>query len=187
MTGWMVDQPEMPRTAPELRRCPTALSTAALNERGSATSCAGTYRRALLPPTWGVFMTSASILIVMIVAIVIGGLTGMVLGGSVSIFVLALAAGFLGVIGAAIARNYVLVRIAGSGPDDSGIPGIIVVFAAVASIAGSLAAEDINESLLHLSPAMVGAFAGLISSVLMVMLMVTYHMNPDKPGNKRFS
>jgi len=27
----------------------------------------------------------------------------------------------------------------------------------------------------------------LISSVLMVMLMVTYHMNPDKPGNKRFS
>jgi hypothetical protein len=132
-------------------------------------------------------MTSASILVVLIVAIVVGGATGLVLGGNVSIFALALAAGFIGVIAAAIARNYVLVRVAGSGPDDSGIPIVIVVFAAVASIAGSLAAEDISESALHLSPAMVGAFAGLISSVLMVMLMVTYHMNPDKPGNLPFS
>jgi hypothetical protein len=132
-------------------------------------------------------MTSASILVVLIVAIVIGGITGMVLGGSVSVFVLALLSGFLAVIAAAVARNYVLVRIAGSGPDDSGIPVVIVVFAAVASIAGSLAAEDIGESVLHLSPAMLGAFAGLISSVLMVMLMATYHMNPDKPGNRRFS
>jgi len=38
-------------------------------------------------------MTSASILVVLIVAIVIGGMTGMVLGGSVSVFALALAAG----------------------------------------------------------------------------------------------
>ena len=132
-------------------------------------------------------MTSASILVVLIVAIMIGGITGMVLGGSVSVFVLVLAAGFLGVIAAAIARNYVLVRMAGSGPDDSGIPGVIVIFSAVASIAGSLAAEDIGESILQLSPAMLGAFAGLLSAVLMVMLMVTYHMNPDKPGNRPFS
>lgn len=132
-------------------------------------------------------MTSASILVVLIVATVIGGLTGMVLGVSVNVFILALAAGFLGVIAAAIARNYVLVRMAGSGPDDSGIPAAIVIFSAVASIAGSLAAEDISEEILHLSPGMIGAFAGLLSSVLMVMLMVTYHMNPDKPGNRPFS
>jgi hypothetical protein len=129
-------------------------------------------------------MTSASILIVLIVAIIIGGATGVVLGGSVDIIVLGLVAGFLGVIGAAIARNYVLVRMAGSGPDDSGIPGLIIVFSVVASIAGALAAEDIGESVLHLSPGMLGAFAGLLSSVLMVMLMVAYHMNPDKPGNR---
>lgn len=132
-------------------------------------------------------MTSASILVVLIVAIAIGGLTGMVLGDSVNVFLLTLAAGFLGVIAAAIARNYVLVRLAGSGPDDSGIPGLVIIFSIVASIAGSLAAEDIGESILHLSPAMLGAFAGLLSAVLMIMLMVTYHMNPDKPSNRPYS
>jgi hypothetical protein len=132
-------------------------------------------------------MTSASVLIVLIVSTVIGALTGMVLGGAVSTFALGLGAGFLGVIGAAIVRNYILVRMAGSGPDDSGIPGLVVVFSLVASIAGSLAAEDIGESILRLSPAMLGAFAGLISAVLMVMLMTTYHMNPDKPVNRPFS
>ena len=129
-------------------------------------------------------MTSASILIVLIVATIVGSLTGMVLADSVSVFALGLAAGFLGVIAAAIVRNYVLVRLASAGPDDSGIPGLVVIFSLVSSIAGSLAAEDIGESVLHLSDAMIGAFAGLLSAVLMIMLMVTYHMNPDKRGNR---
>jgi len=129
-------------------------------------------------------MTSASILIVLIVATIVGALTGMVLADSVSVFALGLAAGFLGVIAAAIVRNYVLVRLASAGPDDSGIPGLVVIFSLVSSIAGSLAAEDIGESVLHLSDAMIGAFAGLLSDVLMIMLMVTYHMNPDKRGNR---
>jgi len=111
----------------------------------------------------------------------------MVLGGSVNVFVLAIAAGFLGVIAAAIVRNYILVRVAQSGPDDSGIPAIIVVFSLVASVAGSLAAEELSDEILQFPPALLGAFAGLLSSVLMVMLMVTYHMNPDKPGNRPFS
>ena len=132
-------------------------------------------------------MTSASALIVLVVAIVVGGLTGMVLGDWVSVFVVALVAGFVGVIAAAVARNYVLVRLAGVGPDNSTIPGVIIVFSAIASFAGSLAAEDIGESVLHMSSGMLGAFAGLLSSVLMIMLMVTYHMNPDKPGNRPFS
>jgi hypothetical protein len=132
-------------------------------------------------------MTTASVLIVMIVATAVGGLIGMVLGGSLNVFLLAIAAGFLGVIAAAIARNYVLVRVAQSGPDDSGIPGVVIVFSAVASIAGSLAAEEISDEILLFPPALLGAFAGLLSSVLMVMLMVTYHMNPDKPGNRPFS
>ena len=132
-------------------------------------------------------MTTASVLIVMIVATVVGGVIGMVLGGSVNVFVLAIAAGFLGVIAAAIVRNYILVRVAHSGPDDSGIPAIIVVFSLVASVAGSLAAEELSDEVLQFPPALLGAFAGLLSSVLMVMLMVTYHMNPDKPGNRPFS
>ena len=39
-------------------------------------------------------MTTASVLIVMIVATAVGGLIGMVLGGSVNVFVLATAAAF---------------------------------------------------------------------------------------------
>ncbi len=132
-------------------------------------------------------MTTASILIVMIVATAVGGLIGMVVAGSVNVFVLATAAGFLGVLAAAIVRNYVLVRMAQSGPDDSGIPAVVIVFSAVASIAGSLAAHEISENLLQFPPALLGAFAGLLSSVLMIMLMVTYHMNPDKPSNRPFS
>ncbi len=129
-------------------------------------------------------MTSASVLIVLIVAIVIGGITGLVLGDAINIYILGLVSGFLGVIAAATARNYVLVRLAGVGPDDSCIPAVVVSFSIVASIAGSLAAEDIGETVFQLPPAMLGAFAGLVSSVLMVMLMVTYHMNPDKPRNR---
>jgi hypothetical protein len=123
----------------------------------------------------------------MIVATAVGGLVGMVLGESVNIFVVAIAAGFVGVIAAAIARNYILVRVAQSGPDDSGIPAVIVVFSLVASVAGSLAAEEIGDEILQFPPALLGAFAGLLSSVLMVMLMVTYHMNPDQPSNRPFS
>lgn len=132
-------------------------------------------------------MTTASVLIVMIVATVVGGAVGIVLGGSVNVFVLAISAGFLGVIASAIVRNYILVRVAQSGPDDSGIPAIIIVFSLVASVAGSLAAEEISDEILQFPPALLGAFAGLLSSVLMAMLMVTYHMNPDKPGNRPFS
>jgi len=74
-----------------------------------------------------------------------------------------------------------------SGPDDSGVPALVVVFSAVASIAGSLAAEEISEELLQFPPALLGAFGGLLSSVLMIMLMGTYHINPDKPSNRPFS
>jgi hypothetical protein len=129
-------------------------------------------------------MTSANILIVLIVATIVGGLVGVMLDSSVSVFTLALAAGFLGIIAAAVVRNYVLVKLASSGPDVSGVPSLVVVFSLVASIAGSLAAEDISETILHLDAGVLGAFAALLSSVLMVLLMVTYHMNPDKPSNR---
>jgi len=107
----------------------------------------------------------------------------MALSETVTVFVLGLAGGFLGVTGAAIVRNCILVRLGSWGSGDSGIPGLIVVFSLVASIAGSLAAEDIGESILHLPPAMIGGFAGLLSAILMVMLMTAYHMSPDKSRN----
>jgi hypothetical protein len=128
-------------------------------------------------------MTSASLIIVLFVTTVVGAITGLALGTSVPEMVLALAAGFLGVVASALVRNFVMVRVAKAGPDDSGIPLVIIVFSIVASIAGSLAAHEITETLVIISTTFLGALAGLISSVLMAMLMVTYHMFPDKPGN----
>ena len=128
-------------------------------------------------------MTSASLLIVLIVTTIVGGATGLVLGTLLPEMILALVAGFLGVITAAIVRNFIMVRVALVGPDDSGIPTVVVTFSIVASIAGSLAAHEITETLVIVSPTFLGALAGLISSVLTAMLMVTYHMFPDKPSN----
>ena len=129
-------------------------------------------------------MISASLLIVIVVAIIVGGLTGMVLGSSLSGIMLAVVAGLLSVIASIAVRNFIMVRGARTGPDDSGLPSLVIVFAIVASLAGGLAADEITSKVVELSQGMRGAFAGLLSAILMAMLMITYHMNPDKRGNR---
>jgi ABC-type uncharacterized transport system permease subunit len=55
---------------------------------------------------------------------------------------------------------------------------VLVVNAAIASIAGSLAAHDLAGIIADPpSSVIIGAFAGLLSAVLMAMLMITYHTN----------
>ena len=127
-------------------------------------------------------MIEASLLVVTIVALLVGGLTGIVLGTTISGIAVALAAGFLGVIAATIARNVLVRRAMRVGPDDSGLPVVVIVFSVVASIAGSLAAAEITETI-PISTGMLGALSGLLSGMLMAMLMITYHMNPDKRRN----
>ena len=57
---------------------------------------------------------------------------------------------------------------------------MLIVNAAIASIAGSLAAHDLMGFVgAQTSPALLGALAGLLSAVLMALLMITYHSNPD--------
>lgn len=128
-------------------------------------------------------MISASLVVVITVSIVIGGLTGMLLESMLNTVALAIAAGFFGVIAAGILRNLVVRRGMGLGPDSSSLPVVILVYSAVASLAGSLAATEIAETQLHLSTSMLGAISGLFSGLLMALLMITYHMNPDKPDN----
>jgi uncharacterized membrane protein YeaQ/YmgE (transglycosylase-associated protein family) len=84
-------------------------------------------------------MTSASLLIVLIIGIIVGALTGLALGGSVGELPLTVIAGLLGTIIAAVVRNMIMVR----GP------------------------------------------AGLFSSILLAMLMITYHTNPGEPPRLR--
>lgn len=129
-------------------------------------------------------MVSASVLIVLFVSTLVGAIIGVVLGSALMGPSLAIVCGFLGVIAAAIARNYIMTRAAISGPDDSGIPMLIVVFSAVASLAGSLTAFEITREFETLRSGIIGALAGLLSASLMSMLMVAYHMNPDKPANQ---
>jgi hypothetical protein len=124
---------------------------------------------------------SASLLILIVVAIAIGAGVGLLLGealpGTRSI---AIAAGFLATIIASIARYKLVFLGAQRGPDEARIPMVLVVNAAIASIAGSLAAHDLMGFVsAQTSPALLGALAGLISAVLMAMLMITYHSNPS--------
>jgi hypothetical protein len=55
---------------------------------------------------------------------------------------LAVAAGFLGTIIAGIARNTIMVRL-GMGSDESRVPVLVLVYFAIASLAGSAAADEI--------------------------------------------
>jgi hypothetical protein len=96
-------------------------------------------------------MTSANLLVVMLVALVVGALTGLALGGTANEIVLALAAGFLAAVAASVARNTVVVQWSGAGPDNSRIPFVVVVFACVASVAGSLAAVEVSDAVYQLS------------------------------------
>src|SRR5262245_24164873 len=126
-------------------------------------------------------MTSANLLVVVLVALVVGALTGLALSGLVSEFTLAIISGLLATLVASIVRNTVIVRLSGGGPDNSRIPMLVIVFACVASLAGSLAALELGRVFFPSWPTLLGTLAGLFSSILMSMLMITYHMYPDVP------
>lgn len=129
-------------------------------------------------------MTSANLLVVLIVGTIVGALIGLALGPFVqhSLY-LAIVAGFLGTIIAGVVRNMIMTR-AGAGPDTSSIPALVIVYSAVASLAGSAAAVEVAHASHIVSPIWIGTLAGLFSGILMAMLMITYYMNPEK-GRKQ--
>lgn len=127
-------------------------------------------------------MTSASALIVMLVGTVVGALVGLFVGGSIEAWYLAMLAGFLGSTIAAVARSAILARGAGIGPDDTRIPGLVIIYAAIASLgAGALALDIAERSGLAATPVWVGTLAGLFASILLTILMVTYYTHPGEP------
>ena len=130
--------------------------------------------------------TSASLLIVLIIGIVVGALTGLSLGGSVGELPLTIIAGVLGTIIAAAVRNLILVRGPGVGPDDSRTPLLVIGYSAIASLAGSSTAIEVARLSEVSAPAWLGALAGLFSSILLAMLMITYHTDPHKRMAKSF-
>lgn len=132
-------------------------------------------------PGGGGGVISASIIVLILVAAAIGALVALVLQGILpeGNRILAIVSGFIAVLVASIARYKVVFLGAGQGVDEARIPMVLVVNAAIASIAGSLAAHDLWGFNGLSAPGLLGALAGLLSAVLMAMLMITYHTNPS--------
>jgi hypothetical protein len=125
--------------------------------------------------------TSAGLIILILVAAAIGAITTIVLRDTgLGPRTIAVISGFVATIAASVARYKVVFLGAGSGPDDSQIPSLVLIYAAIASIAGSLAAHDINLTFEgDTATVLMGALAGLFSAILMAMLMITYHTNSN--------
>lgn len=124
-------------------------------------------------------VTTASLLVVLAVATALGALVGLALGGRVESGLLAMAAGFLGTVAAGIVRNTLLTRAwAAYGVEDEGTPTKVVFFAALASFAGSLTADRLLLFVGAMPDVVLGAFAGLLSAMLMGLLMLAHRIVP---------
>jgi hypothetical protein len=122
-------------------------------------------------------VTSANLLLVILIGTVVGAVVGLGLGGIISNPLwLGIVSGFLATITAAVVRD-LLVRRGLLGPKGATLPGL---YAAIASIAGSAGAVEIDQASGFSSPAWIGALAGLFSAILMALLMITYHMVPGE-------
>jgi hypothetical protein len=130
-------------------------------------------------------MTSANLLIVLLIGTVVGALTGLAIGGAMGPLYVAVVAGFLGAIIAAVVRNFIMMRGSGLGPDDSRTPILVIVFAAIASLAGSGAAKEVSDISEISTGVWVGTLAGLFSSILLSLLLITYHTNPGQTPKLR--
>jgi hypothetical protein len=131
-------------------------------------------------------MTSASLLIVLIVGTAVGALTGLAIGTSLGALSVAVLAGFLGTVAGAVVRNFIISRGAGKGPDDSKTPMLVIVYAAIASLAASAGALELAQrSDLGDSRIWIGTLAGLFAAIVMAMLMIAYHTKPGEAPTVR--
>ena len=126
-------------------------------------------------------MTSANLLIVLLVGTVVGALVGLGLGGFfANQWYLAIVAGFIATIVGGIARDFVVRRRGGLGPDSLRMPALVLIYSAVASLAGSSAAMEVAQQSEVSASVWIGTLAGLFSAILMAMLMITYYTNPGQ-------
>ena len=125
-------------------------------------------------------MTTANLLVVLLVGIDVGALAGWALGPLFphSLY-LGIVAGLLATIIAGVVRNTIMTRITNVGPDTSSIPILVILYLAIASLAGSAAAVEVAHASHHNSPVWIGTLAGLFSNILMALLMIAYYMNPE--------
>jgi hypothetical protein len=125
-------------------------------------------------------VTSANLIVVLLVGAVVGALAGLGFGGVISHpLYLGIVSGFLATIVAGVVRNFLVSRGA-LGPKTSALPGVVILYAIIASIAGSAGAVEIDQAAGLTSPVWIGTLAGLFSGILMALLMITYYMPPGQ-------
>jgi hypothetical protein len=125
-------------------------------------------------------VTSANLLLVILIGTVVGAVVGLGLGGIIpNRLWLGIVSGFLATITAAGVREF-LIRRGLLGPKGATLPGMVILYAAIASIAGSAGAVEIDQASGFSSPVWIGALAGLFSTILMALLMIIYHMVPGE-------
>ena len=127
-------------------------------------------------------VTSASLIVVIVVAAAVGACVGVILGNDVPAVVVALGSGFMATVVAVVVRNTLVNRLSGAGPDHVRIPVVVAVFGVIGSIAGSLAAKELlDQAGGAYNSVWLGTVAGLASAVLVALLLITYHTNPEPP------
>jgi hypothetical protein len=130
-------------------------------------------------------VTSANLLVVLLIGAVVGAVVGLAFGGIISNPLwLGIVSGFLATITAGVVRNFLVSR-GLLGPNGTTLPGIVILYAVIASIAGSAGAVEIDQASGFTSPVWIGTLAGLFSGILMALLMITYHMPPGEKWARR--
>jgi len=122
-------------------------------------------------------MAAVNSLIAVILCSVVGAFTGLMLGGLIPDWLMALLAGLFATIIAGAVRNMrisQLMFIYDALAIERGIPIRLIACSALASVFGSLAAVGVAAMSEATSRVLIGTMAGLFSGILMVMLMVVY-------------
>ena len=119
-------------------------------------------------------MAAVNSLIALVVCSVVGAFTGLVLGGLVGDLFLAMIAGLLATIIAGILRNYKLSQLTviyDALAIERGIPLRLIIYSAIATLVGGIAAVGVTTiSGINLST-LLGALSGLFAGILMLILM----------------
>ena len=140
-------------------------------------------------------MASISLIIILIVGSAVGAFTGMAIGGMIPELYLTMIAGVLATLGAGIVRNMIVTRV-GMQPGSVGtpvlmmiysavaidrrIPARIILYSALASLAGSAAAVQIARLGEVTSTVLTGTLAGLFAGILMAILLTLYDFRPSE-------
>ena len=124
-------------------------------------------------------ITIISLLVIIVVGTVIGALAGMVFGNSMNPnALLAVLSGLSGTVAGAVTRNTLVELGIGVGEFEEALPLTVLLFAVIASFAGSLAGFELSILIHEPLPFWIGAFAGFFSSILTSLLVIAYHMSP---------